>query len=285
MLQYEQLTNVMDCHYYENDQECVEASSFFTECAELRALQTQKDELSQVPNHFTSRENDLAYWCAQLADLPCLSLPCDYPRPTIMSACVAAQPVFLSAELTHGLRGLAERGETTLFVALLSVFQLFLGRHANQDDVAVAGLIANPNHPSPNPLVFRADLRGPDLNFIKLLDKCHHTTEQAFRHQGLPFEHLARALKPKQDLSRHPLAQAMLVLEETTLDWNPGLSMTHNVMGACDLSLTLIDSPEGLHGSLEFRVDLFNKQTISSIWSRFLALVSHIVDHPESSLA
>ncbi|RKH75197.1 amino acid adenylation domain-containing protein, partial [Corallococcus sp. AB045] len=166
-------------------------------------------------------ESQLGYWKRQLAGAPAaLELPTDRPRPAVQSRRGATVPVHFPSELTDSLRSLAQREGATPFMLLLSAFQLLLSRYSGQDDVSVGSPIAGRTHAEAegligffvNTLVLRAHVR-PEESFRQLLAQVKATTLAAYEHQHVPFEKLVEVLQPSRDLSRSPLFQVMLVLQ------------------------------------------------------------------------
>ena len=84
----------------------------------------------------------LSYWKQQLAGLPTLRLPTDRPRPAVQSYRGATESVVLPKELQLRLRALSEQESATLFMVLLTAFEVLISRYSGQEDFAVGTPIA-----------------------------------------------------------------------------------------------------------------------------------------------
>jgi hypothetical protein len=121
-------------------------------------------------------ERQLAYWKAQLKGISVLALPMDRPRPAVQSYRGASRTLILSRELVDRLKALSRQEGSTLFMTLLTVFQVLLHRYTGQADIAVGTPIAGRVRPEVeeligcflNTLVLRTDLSG-NSTFKKLL--------------------------------------------------------------------------------------------------------------------
>ena len=102
--------------------------------------------------------------------------------------------VNLDEELTGKLRQLSAAHGATLFMTLLSAFQVVLSRWTGQTDVVVGTVVSGRRQvelkdiagPFVNPLALRTPLAG-DRPFVDLLRRAKETTLAALDHQDYPF--------------------------------------------------------------------------------------------------
>src|SRR5262249_26291905 len=73
-----------------------------------------------------AQESQLAYWRAQLAELPLLDLPTDHPRPLLPRLRGATFGFALANDLPAALAALSRREGVTLFMTLLAAFDILL---------------------------------------------------------------------------------------------------------------------------------------------------------------
>jgi amino acid adenylation domain-containing protein len=247
-------------------------------------------------------ERQLRYWREQLAGAPpSLELPTDRQRPAVASFRGGLVPVRIAPETVRKMMQLAREESATLFMVLMSTYQLLLSRWSGQNDVVVGTPIDGRRQREVegligffvNTLAFRTDVSGAPT-FRQLLRRVRETALGAFAHQDLPFERLVADLQPVRDLSRQPIFQAWLVLEQasgpqvsraTNLQLKP-IAAAHTV-AKFDLSLGLLETELGLVGSFEFATDLFERSTIERLARTFDILLSGAladVDRPVSYL-
>jgi len=237
-------------------------------------------------------ERQLRYWREQLAGAPpLLELPTDFPRPAVRSNRGQTYRFTLDAALRGKLEELSRQEGVTLYMTLLAAFQVLLGRYSGQTDVVVGSPIAGRTRVElegligffVNTLALRTDLSG-DPSFRTLLQRVRETTLSAYAHQDLPFERLVESLAPERSLSRTPLIQVMLVLqnvptvplvlsEVTVADWP-----VEDQTAEFDLTLHLRDdAAHGLTGCLQYDTSLFAPPTIAQLAEHFRTLLTGIV--------
>jgi amino acid adenylation domain-containing protein len=244
-------------------------------------------------------EDQIAYWQNQLANAPpLLDLPTDRPRPPVQTSRGSTEPLHLSLELTQKLRSLGRACGCTLFMTLQAAFSTLLYRYSGQEDILIGSPIANRCQPEVEPLiglflntlVLRTNLQG-NPTFRELLHQVRQITLDAYAHQDVPFEQLLETLRPPRNSGYSPWFQVMLILNnisnetlalrDLTVTPLPGRIETAKF----DLTLGLRETSQGLQGSLEYRVDLFEPITIRRMIEHFQNLLEGVVSEPDQHVA
>ncbi len=240
------------------------------------------------------------YWQTQLKDIPpLLNLPADYPRPAEPSYQGAHYHSCLDTELTQQLNQLSQQHNSTLYMTLLTAFNILLYRYTRQQDILVGSPIAGRTHHDLdhllglfiNTLVLRTHIDSQARpGFADLLQQTRRTTLSAYAHQDLPFEHLVDLLQPERSMSHSPLFQVMFVLqnnEEVALEL-PELSVQITEqsfqIAKFDLTLYVTERSGQLQLDWEYATDLFKRERIERMAEHFAALLAGIVAQPRAAV-
>ena len=178
-------------------------------------------------------------------------------------------------------------------MTLLAGFKVLMSRYTGSEDIVIGTPIANRTRVEleeligffVNTLVLRTDLTGGPT-FLEVLGRVRETALGAYSHQDLPFEKLVEELRPERNLSHDPLFQVMFALQNT-----PGFSLSlsdmtiervevENRTSKFDLSLTIINSKEGLTGFINYNTDLFDAETIRRMCGHYEVLLKSIISDP-----
>ncbi|WP_164021762.1 non-ribosomal peptide synthetase, partial [Pyxidicoccus trucidator] len=243
------------------------------------------------------------WWKQQLSGAPhALELPTDFPRPPVQSFRGGLVSFRLSPQLGRALEALSQKEGATLFMALLASTQALLSRYSGQDDVVVGSPIAGRRFSElegligffVNTLALRARL-DDSPSFRQLLTRARESTLGAYAHQDVPFEKLVEQLHVQRDLSRSPLFQAMLILQnapaptdsssasQSALSIHPVEVDGHTAK--FDLTFSFSSSPDGLLGSINYAADLFREETVQRLATHLQALLEAVVASPDTRLA
>jgi amino acid adenylation domain-containing protein len=245
-------------------------------------------------------ESQQNYWKQQLGDAPrLLELPTDYPRPAQQSYQGEREEYCLSKELTQKLKAISQQQGVSLFMTLLTAFNILLSRYSRQEDLCVGSGIANRTHSYTegligffvNTLVLRSKIK-PEQAFIDLLQQTRQTCLDAYAHQDIPFEYLVEQLQPERSLSHNPLFQVMMVLQNAAgVGVNvslPGLDLQYLEQSfpfaKFDLLLDLRERHEQLHCMWEYATDLFEASTIKRMAGHFEVLLTAIAQNPQQPI-
>ncbi|NEO23679.1 condensation domain-containing protein, partial [Moorena sp. SIO4A5] len=244
-------------------------------------------------------EKHLSYWREKLAGVsPVSPLPTDRPRSEVQSFQGGAEKFEFNQELTEKLTQVSQNLSTTLFTTLLSAFFVLLSRYSGESDLVVGSATANRNRVEIEPLigmfanilVLRCQCVD-DLTFSELLDQVKQRTQEAYKHQDLPFEKLVEELLPERNLSYNPLVQVVFNLVSIPItSWNlPGLKVTQREEGIStarmDLEVHLWEALSGLEGYFIYNTDLFDRATITRMMAHFQTLLQAIVANPQQKIS
>ncbi|MFG2797026.1 amino acid adenylation domain-containing protein [Streptomyces pseudovenezuelae] len=244
----------------------------------------------------------LAHWQQTLAGLPQeLTLPVDRPRPAVPGHGGGQVPLRVDADLHRELTALARREGVTAFMLFQAALAALLTRLGAGTDIPVGSPLAGRGDQAlddlvgffANTVVLRTDTSGnPD--FAEVLRRVRETALAAYAHQDVPFERLVEVLSPARSVSRHPLFQVLLVLQNTEppgFDLE-GLTVTptevdpHTARFDLDVSLSETfaqdGSPSGVRGSIRYNADLFDETTVAAVAERLVLLLKAVAADPHT---
>lgn len=241
----------------------------------------------------------IRYWVERLQNAPVIiELPGDHPRPAIPTFQGARYPISLSQTLTAKLQILSQQEGVTLFMVLLTAWNILLFRYSGCEDILVGSPVANRTTLEleklvgffVNTLVLRTDLSG-NPTVRQLLQRVRKTTLDDFAHQDLSFEQLVEELHLERDLSHTVLIQTMLAWQNTPRHSLKCGGLTLEPLeietgtAKFDLLLALEDTAQGIRGVLEYNTDIFEETTIARMVGHYQKLLEEMFAQPEQQIA
>ena len=236
-----------------------------------------------------------SYWQQQIGNSqPSLDLPARDNSQTPAYHDGRSLPFKISAKLTEDLKALGKNEGVTLFVVLLSAFNLLLHKFAGQGSPVVFTSV---------PCRTRAEFRnliGLFSNFIPLrmdfsanprfcdaLADLQKRYVGALGHQDLPFEYITREFQGGQGADDETLFQTLFVFENaakkplslsrcslTPLSLKTGFTKF-------DLTLFLEEIEDGMSGSLRYKPNRYKPAMIEMMVDRFVKVLQAVAAQPE----
>ncbi|WP_455357571.1 condensation domain-containing protein, partial [Streptomyces sp. SYSU K217416] len=285
----------------------------------------QRELLGEETGRESLLNEQLGYWREALAELPQeLTLPFDRPRPSVASHRGGRVEIRVPGEVHARVAELARAEGVTVFMVLQAALAVLLSRLGAGSDIPLGTPVAGRTDEAMddlvgffvNTLVIRTDLSG-DPTFTRLLEQAREKNLAAFAHQDLPFERLVEDLAPARSMTRHPLFQVMLALQnnvQAVLDL-PGIDTeplptgepaakfdlffdlaetfhththTHTDTGADAGTGTGTGSrnrPAGLRGGIDYALDLFDHETVATLAERFVRVLDTVTRQPHQRVS
>jgi amino acid adenylation domain-containing protein len=279
-----------------------ELAALYQEASTLPELTCQYGDYARWQQgwlHGDEQKRQAEYWKKELAGAPpCLELPTDRPRPETPTYRGALARFQWDPPLSERVRERCPAEGVTLFMFLLTAFQVLLSRYADQEDLVVGTPVAGRTQEEMeqvigffvNTLVLRTDLSG-DSTFRSLLQQVKETCLEAYSHQEMPFEKVVEALAPDRTSRYHPLFQVMFMVQNTPAKnlSLPGITVESfpfdNGVAKFDLTFCLEESEGRLAGWLEYSTELFHESTIRRWLEHYRILLEEIVADPDRRIS
>lgn len=238
------------------------------------------------------------YWLDRFAgEIPVLDFPTDFPRPSIQSF-EGDRVVFKAdAVLTGEIRRIAAETNTTLYMVLLAAYTVLLAKYTGREDLVVASPVHGRSHPQlenlvgmfVNTVLLRNQPRA-GMTFRAYLQEVKRNALEAYAHQDYPFERLVEKVAVKRDLSRNPLFDTMLTLQNMgqPAAWGEEISFRNvafdHPIAKFDLNLNVMAAEE-ITFDLEYCTRLFRRETIERLAGNFLAIFAQVAGDIEVDIA
>jgi amino acid adenylation domain-containing protein len=271
---------------------------------ELPGLKIQYKDFSLWQNELFGVEKikeQEGYWLGQFeSDIPVLNLPLDYPRPLIQGFAGRTLTVELAEDDTRALRALALKEETTLYMLLLSIYNVFLAKISGQEDIIIGTPTAGRRHADLQPIIGMfvntlalRNYPGGEKPFSEFLNEVKEKTPGAFENQEYQFEDLVEKVSVNRDASRNPLFDVMFVLQNLDIPevepGIPGLKLKpyqyENRTSKFDITLQGYETGKSLLFVVDYSTGLFKQETIQRLINHFLFIIKEVCGNPGSKIS
>jgi amino acid adenylation domain-containing protein/non-ribosomal peptide synthase protein (TIGR01720 family) len=234
---------------------------------------------------------------ARLKDAPALlNMPTDRPADPDLSTEGNSVSIRLHENVSLALSRLCLVEGVTLFTTVLTAYQILLSRWSGHDDICVGIPLAGRGRVELVDLVgcfvstgvVRTKLDS-SLTFRELLGGVAEDVHKARADGDVPFEQLVAGLHVERMANRNPVFQAFLdVIPKADVreGWPKGLIAQHLPIpvrqAKFDLSLSVIDGANGMTADLNYRTDLFDKETATAMLDQLTVLLERFAENPDA---
>ena len=253
-------------------------------------------ESSQLASEAMKKHEE--YWTGIFrGEIPVLNLPTDYTRPSMQSFEGASIRFLLDKDMTQGLKEICRANGATLYMALLSAYNVLLSKYTGQEDIVVGSPIAGRPHADlqrvlgmfANTLAMR---NYPERNktFTGFLQEVKKNALGAYENQDFPFDRLVEKLNIKRDLSRNAIFDTMLVLQNTDAKEIELDNITvreyrlEREVSKFDMTLSAEEQGSEIKFKLEYCTRLFERQTMERLVEHFKNIIKAVAENPELKL-
>jgi len=233
--------------------------------------------------------NHAAFWRELLKDAPYTEIPGDFPRPLQHRVEGKRLAFKVSPQLTQALNRLGRRHGATLFITLLTAFNILLHRYTGGTDLVVGTHIAGRRFLELEPLlgcfynnlVIRADLAG-NPSAAQLTARMREVALTAFDHQDFPFEKMVERVQ--REPGRTPLFGVIFHLRRFPDPGPPPLGLAIEplplevTVSRFDFTLEMEERRGQLTGALDYNIHLYKE-------SRMVRMVGHLTTLLEAMTA
>lgn len=231
------------------------------------------------------------YWLKEFGSHMLLfDMPTDYKRPFKQQFEGNSVRFSINTELTSHLKNLSRVTNTTLYMVLLSAFNLFIHKYANQEEIIIGTVTSGRNLDSlqdvvgmfVNTLAIRSKLYEEE-SFTDYLLRIKDTSLEAFDNSDYQFDQLIEDLHKNRDLSRNPIFDVMFVMENMEIPANDDEHIRFQIYDyrpkgtKLDLTLKVQERDGEIICWFQYSTSLFKEGTIHRFIQYYLEVLNGII--------
>ncbi|WP_264523076.1 non-ribosomal peptide synthetase [Flavobacterium sp. N502536] len=242
-------------------------------------------------------KNEEAYFKETFSgELPVLNFTNNKSRPAARTVNGVALKSYLSKETTTLFKKLCSDKKGSIFMGLIAVWNVLLHKYTNSTDIIIGTAVGGRDHIDLkeqiggyiNSLPLRNQI-DPEQSFSTFFETVKENTLSALDCQFYPFADLLKLINYKRDMSRSPLFDVMILLQnavDNNQQYNIDETQVKNIKRLretpvlTDLDINFIEEGDYLGCQLIYNTDVFESEYVIGLLTHFKQLVEEIVLHP-----
>lgn len=237
------------------------------------------------------------YWIDKFKDCEFmqLNLPYDYNMPSTRSYNGNTITNIIDEKSFRKIERYAKKMSVSPYMFFVSAFFILLYKYTGQDDINIGSPMANRNRNETkrmfgmfvNNIVLRGKI-APEETFKEFLDKIKEQLLEDLTYQPYPFDMLVKKLKIDVDTLRNPLFDVMFTYQnkqETAVKINDKeikvIPISNNI---AKFNLSLEVQPKTHTINIEYRTDLFKKETIDRLFNHYINVIHFVMNNIDAKI-
>ncbi|MCL1936227.1 MAG: amino acid adenylation domain-containing protein [Defluviitaleaceae bacterium] len=230
------------------------------------------------------------YWNNLYKDeIPILNMPTDYMRPLIQSFKGSYKKISISKEDSILIKKLSNETKSTEYIIFLSSIMVLVGKYSNCEDVIIGSPVSGRTHKDTEKIlgmfVNTLAMRGfpyKNKKYIDFLNEVKDFCFNSYENQEYPYEKLIDDIDLRRDLSRNPLFDIMLVMQNNEKinfsieNIKAEIIDINHTVSKFDLTFNVDYSSEGYDIFLEYNSDLYSEASAKRILYSYVAILKQI---------
>ncbi|MEV4886445.1 amino acid adenylation domain-containing protein [Chitinophaga ginsengisegetis] len=243
------------------------------------------------------KQND--FWYGELSrNMPQLDLPVDFERPEQKNNHAGNVNFRIEEEQTGHLKAIADKEGATLFIVLLSVYNILLEKITNQEDIMIGIPASGRDHSDLQHMLgmfvkilpFR-NFPAEQLSFRQFMNEVKERTFAFLENQSYEYHRLLDRLKIRRARAHSALYDVMFVFQnfEETRFVIPDLKISSykasHLVAEFDMSLTAFENNGEIRLAIGYQDSLFKPETILKFAAYFRKIVAAVVADPDIKIS
>ncbi|WP_299315825.1 condensation domain-containing protein, partial [uncultured Aquimarina sp.] len=249
-------------------------------------------------------ENELnvhkSYWSNKFQEeTPTLDLLIAKERPPIKTYNGSRIFGHIDSGVSKKLRNIVQSTNTTLYMNLLSIVSILLYRYSYQKSIVIGSPVAGRIHPDLknqigcyiNTLAIQTDVQNKE-SYTDLLNNVKQQVLEAQEHESYPFDSLVEELALGKDLSRSPLFDVSLVVNDrineedqySNTETSSSKDINSNVKSKFDITFYFSIGKEKINYNITYNTDLYEKKDIEKLSEQFTLLLETVVNNSDYTI-
>lgn len=268
---------------------------------ELKPLRVQYKDFVQWQN----KRNESAevikqreYWLNRFKGKTyATNIPTDYLREEVRGFQGSIQKFEIEDGVLDKIKDLSNRSGTTLYMILLSVYNVLLFKYSGERDIITGSPIACRNNSDlenmigifVNSIPMRNSV-NKDESFNDLLRRVKVNSIEAYKNQEYQFEDLVERINLVRDGNRNPMFDTMCVLQNMYI---PSLNIDgieineyeiQNKTTVFDLIFYFMEFKGKLEFKIQFSTELFRKETIEWLGNSYIKILKDVIKNTDIAI-